>query len=261
MNKTELIVQVFPNTILRNLAAEGVLIAIKDLALGQETYFTPAMLDELLNSTSNKHLYLLLNRYFKENELGKLKEFLTEYSAKVSGIFYSDPAVYQLGKENGNVEKLIMVDNALITSKEELDSYLSLGIGGALISPFITNEEILKILSVCPKGMIMGYGHRRLAYSQRKFITAYANQHGQNLDLNKTYLIREPARKESLRIREEENGTMIYEDKVYFEESLLRSALRQGIGKILLTNIFLSGEELEEKAQYLFRMKETYEPE
>ena len=107
----------------------------------------------------------------------------------------------------------------------------------------------------------MGYGHRRLAYSQRKFITAYANQHGQNLDLNKTYLIREPAREESLKIREDENGTMIYEDKAYFEEDLLKSALKQGVEKILLTNIFLSAEELEEKAQYLFRMKETYEPE
>ena len=258
MNQTELIVQVFPKTILRNLVGEGILVAVKDYALGQETYFSLTQLDELLNN-SNKKVYLLLDRYFKENELNNLKVFLSTYLSKVSGIFYSDPAVYQLSKQLGHEDKLVMSDNALVTSQEELDSYLSLGTNGALISPFITDEEIETIVAKQPQGMILGYGHRRLAYSQRKFITAYANQHQLELDLNKTYLIREPARTESLRIKEEDTGTMIYEDKAYYEEDLLKNAIKKGVEKILLTNIFLSEEELEAKAEQLFRMKEAYD--
>ena len=258
MNKTSLIVQVSPNTLLRNLPGEGILVAIEDLSLGQEVYFSLSQLDELLNKC-NKKVYLLLDRYFKENELNKLKDFLSKYMNKVDGIFYSDPAVYQFSKQLGCEAKLVMSDNALITSQEELDAYLSLGINSALISPFITVEEIETILTLKPQGLILGYGHRRLAYSQRKFITAYGNQHDLKLDLDKTYFIREPARKESLRIREEETGTMIYEDKAYYEENLLKTAYKNGIEKVLLTNIFLSEEELVTKTEQLFRMKEAYE--
>ena len=260
MNQTELIVQIYPNSNLRNLATEGILVAVKDYALGQETYFSLSQLDVLLNK-SNKRVYLLLDRYFKENELNKLKDFLSKYMNKVDGIFYSDPAVYQFSKQLGCEAKLVMSDNALITSQEELDAYLSLGINSALISPFITVEEIETILTLKPQGLILGYGHRRLAYSQRKFITAYGNQHDLKLDLDQTYFIREPARKESLRIREEETGTMIYEDKVYYEEELLKAAIKKGIEKVLVTNIFLSEEELVTKAEQLFRMKETYDKE
>ena len=123
---------------------------------------------------------------------------------------------------------------------------LKQGIASAVISRELTLSEVRHIVQNNPKRVDMQiFGHLRLSYSRRKFLTNYFRQIGKEYDyLNKdTLKLVEEKRDYALPVMEDDQGTMIYSDYLFEmvrELVELRKDLRAGI----VDTLFMEDESL-----------------
>ena len=164
-------------------------------------------------------LYITIEDFISEDDRIKLinyLEFINELN--VDGIYFHDLGVYQLAKSlNGNT-KLIYDGQTIICNSLDVSFYTSKGIDSVVVSRELTLDELTTILKNNPnKCDAVIFGHTRLSYSKRKFLTNYFKEIKKNYDFkNKESLcLIEENRDYKLPIVEDESGTKIYSDYVF----------------------------------------------
>lgn len=193
----------------------------------------------------NCKVYIAIDDFIAEEELMDLNVYLEFISSlDVDGIYFHDFAVYDASLAFGIKDKLIYDGKTVLCNSLECAYYLGKGINGVVISRELTKKEVGTILSNCPGRIDMQiFGHLRLSYSKRKFISNYLKEIDLPYEINKEdnlYLVEEK-RTYKMPVIEDESGTKIYSDFVFHMYDDL-SKFKPYINRGIIDTLFLSDE-------------------
>lgn len=202
--------------------------------------FTQDQLNYLSNVclVNGMSYYIVIDNIISQDELEELERYL-EYvsSLDVSGIYYHDLSVFALADKYGLKDKLIYDGKTMLCNSLDVAYYLTKGIGGVVLSNCLSYQELSDILRMnANKCDLQIFGHLRLSYTKRKFLTNYLREIGKENQVqylnNENMSLVEEQRDYRMPILEDESGTKIYTDYVfqmYKEISELRPFIRRGI--------------------------------
>lgn len=183
-----------------------------------------------------KKIYIVIDNFISEEDKMQLINYI-DYIKKlnVDGIYFHDLGVYDVCKSYDIQNLLIYDGQTIICNSLDVAFYISKGVNGVVLSRELTYEEIKEIIHNNPNCCdLMIFGHTRLSYSKRRFLTNYFKEINKEYDFfNKEslYLIEE-MRNYKMPIVEDESGTKIYTDYVfnmYNELPEIKSYIKRGI--------------------------------
>lgn len=166
--------------------------------------------DEEIMDMDFSKIYLNIERIIHESELDELEKFILKFK-DVQGFYYSDMSVFMICKEHGLLHKLIYNPGTLVTSVQDAEFYLNLGIQRVCLSREITLEDILMFKHLKDKVEIIAHGKLNMFYSKRKLLTNYFTFIKQ--EVQKEGTLEEEIRDEHYPVVEDETGTNIFHEK------------------------------------------------
>ena len=185
---------------------------------------------------NNMKFYITIDNFINEEDKVQLINYL-DFIKKldVDGIYFHDLGVYDIAKSLDMTSLLIYDGKTVMCNSLDVAFYMSKGINGVVIAHELTLQEVMTIMKNNEKKCdMLIFGHPRLSYSKRKFLTNYFKEIDMNYDyFNKDsmYLIEEQ-RDYKLPIIEDKSGTKIYADyvfQIYKELGILRQYIKRGI--------------------------------
>ena len=231
-------------TRLHEANADGVVVAMPFFSARGAAVFTLEELVQLrsLTTAMNMKLYVLVNRFFMENELEKLREHL-RYLKKlaVDGIYYGDESVLYEAKKLELEHLLIYSPDTLTTSSQDVQYYLDEGISMVTISKDITLEETCHIAKqVKGECEVILHGRLNIMHSKRRLLSNYFDFLGKKVDVfnKKDIYLMEETRDEHMPIVEDDLGTHVFSGYtlVSFEE--IKQLAQSGIRHVRIDGIF-----------------------
>ncbi len=204
----------------------------------------------------DKKLFVSLNRIFHEYELEDVEKIISNpVMEKISGIYFSDLGLIELGNKYNILTKMIYTPETLLTNKYELEALKDSGISSFAISNEITKEDIKDIISIQDiKVDMIGFGYISMFYSKRKLISLYNNSINNLSEFNNGYLIEE-TRNDQFPILEGTYGTHIYRSKVFSIHNELRYL--EGISFVRLEAYKIDSELLRAAEQAIIECNST----
>lgn len=186
--------------------------------------------------------YLLINRVLDceaVDEIKKLKDELLKYK----GIIFEDLAIYNMFKDE-NIE-LIWYQNHFQTNYASINYYLNHGCTSAVISNEITESEILDIVASSSKPLVLTIlAKNQIMYSRRHLLTNF-NKHN-NLENYNDMILEEKATSSHFRAKENEFGTIIYNDEYFNYVPLMQKVDDEKVKFYLILNQNLKIDEIKE---------------
>lgn len=185
---------------------------------------------------NNLKIYIEIENFISEDDKIQLFNYMDFIaSLNVDGIYFHDLGIFDIAKEYGLTSKLIYDGQTIICNSLDVAFYKSQGIDGIVLSRELTLEELDGIVinnpDICD---VLIFGHTRLSYSKRKFLTNYLKEIDKEYDFlnSETMRLVEEKRDYQLPIIEDESGTKIYTDyifQMYNEISNLKPFIKRGI--------------------------------
>ena len=151
----------------------GVMLYIDKLSVNSSFYINVDDIDK--RDFKNKKIYLVMNKIMHNNDLVMVRDVLFKLKDKDVKILFYDMGVYNISKELGVLDKLVIYQDHLNASILSNRFYYDLGITGSYVSSDITGEELLEIKKNSNDMEIyfMGYGYAPIFYSRRYLIKNY----------------------------------------------------------------------------------------
>ena len=208
---------------------------------------------------NNKKCYVVMDDFINEDDLDTLYRYLDFLRRlEVDGIYFHDFGVYTAAKKMGLSDRLIYDGKTVACNSLDTAFLLSKGIDSIVLSRELTLKEIKEILKNNPGSIdLQIFGHIRLSYSKRRFLTNYFKEIKKDFDYldNENLYLVEEQRDYKLPIIENKEGTFIYSDYVLemFEELPdLKSYLKRGI----VDTLFIPDETIIDVCRDLNRLSE-----
>lgn len=198
---------------------EGYILSIKELSAYNDVEYSINELETIISliHKKSKKVYLNARKIFHEEDIEIVKEVL-EQTIKfgVDYYLYGDVGFYELAGEKGIEKKLIYQVNTYMTNKYDVNIMLEEN-HGVVLSTEISYSEIENILKDIDGNLYLNaFGYYPIFHSRRKLITNYKIYRSEDVDLNKTFDIVEELRDSHYPIEENDNGTVIYTDGLYY---------------------------------------------
>lgn len=230
----------------------SIVIAPEEFSIANDHSFSNKQIEGLTLKCNEKgkKVYLLVNKMIFEEELTDLKLHL-EWIKKldITGIFFSDMAVYMLAKELNMESKLIYSPGMTIVNSEDVKEYTDLNIMGLELANELTLDEKIEIANNNPNkvGVVIS-GYLLMSYSKRKVLTNYFNyiEKDKNLDNNFDLRLKERTREGLMPIYEDRHGSYIYSEYVFHSFNYLKQLLSAPFKYFRIDGIFLSKEVIED---------------
>ena len=190
-------------------------------------YFTTGYhlsLDEIRQAsrfckTFHKKFYIVMDDFISEDEKMLMYDYLDFIdSIDVDGIFFHDLGVYNAAKSYGMLSKLIYDGKTVLCNSLDSAFLLDQGIDSVMFSRELTFEEVKEIVkNLSGRVNMQIFGHLRMSYSKRNFLSNYFRQIGKDYDFKgkETLSLVEEQREYKMPIVEDEDGTYIYSDYVF----------------------------------------------
>ncbi len=153
--------------------------------------------------------YVKADCLYQQFQLPELEEYLLKLdNIGVDGIIYTDIGVFTLMKKLNVSYKGIYAPETLLTNWYDINEIRNDGIDNCVISKDITFDDVCYIADKCPGYCyIRIHGPVLLAYSRRKYISAYLHKESEYLE---GYYLQEETRDTRLPIIEKEYGSWLY---------------------------------------------------
>ena len=192
-----------------NGGVSNFLVPLENFGVGYETISISDI------SQINKNFYLLINRILTTKEILKLKDILVDLkNPYIKGIFFEDIGIWEVLKEIDKPWEKIYYPNHFGTNYASINSFLNRGIDSMVVSNELTYKEIEEITKKVLKPVVINvYGYNQIMYSRRNLISNFNAEF--DLDLEKDNEIREKITKKQLKIKENQYGTVIFDEKIY----------------------------------------------
>ncbi|MBW9212248.1 MULTISPECIES: U32 family peptidase [Terrabacteria group] len=199
-----------------------------------------------------RRMAVLMNRLFSQFEIKQAQKDLQDLlEAGIESILFADLALLQKAKELGRMKQLIYSPETLVTSSLDAEIWMSLGLQRAVISPLLTEREIMTISSMVPHLSLPIHGYQMMSVSKRHLLSAYQNyshlEH--SLVRNQKLWIQESHRDGHMPIYEDEFGTVIYTDFVLQSFKYIQKFVERGVERLEMNSHYLSKEENEQAIQ------------
>lgn len=159
-------------------------------------------------------MYVLVNRFFMEEELEALRSHLRLLKElQVDGIYYGDEAVLYEAQRLDMQQLLIYNPDTLVTNHSDVQYYLSEGVQMVTLSKEITLEEICAIAKTAPgRCEAVIHGRLNMMHSKRLLLSNYMSflHRKEQVRNNRQLFLMEENRKEHMPILEDDSGTHIF---------------------------------------------------
>ncbi len=166
---------------------------------------------------NNLKRYVTLDTFIFEKDKVAIYEYLDFLKElNIDGLYFTDLGVVLMAGEAFK-NKLIYDPDTLLTNSLDVNFYSKQNIG-TVLSRELCLDEINKIIENNLNRVDMQvFGHLKMSYSRRKFLSNYFKHIGSNLDLTnkRDVLLVEENRDYSLPIIEDRYGTRIYTDYIF----------------------------------------------
>ena len=186
--------------------------------------------------TFHKKVYIIMDDFISEDEKMLMYDYLDFIDGlNVDGIYFHDLGIYNAAKSYGLVSKLIYDGKTVMCNSLDTAFLLDKGIDSIVISRELTYPEVKEILKNHSGRIdLQIFGHLRMSYSKRNFLTNYFRQIGRDYDFKgkETLTLVEEQREYKMPIVEDEDGTYIYTDyifEMFSEIAELKDGLKRGI--------------------------------
>lgn len=197
----------------RKVGVSTFLFALEDYCVGYKTL----SLEEIEKiDVSNK--FLLLNRVLDCRDIDKLKDLLKNIQ-NIKGLVFEDLGVYQLAKKMHLNVELILFQNHFGTNIRSL-TFWEDKVSGVFVSNELTYDELAYISDHCHNLCLHLYGYNQVMYSRRLLLSNWSEEF--NIPFKKENIIEETATKVRFRAYENEYGTIMYSEKVFNGQELLK---------------------------------------
>lgn len=187
-------------------------------------------------------MYVLVNRFFVEEEIEALREHLQLLKElDVDGIYFGDECVLYEADILGIKDKLIYNPDTLITNHGDVQYYLDDGIQMVTISKEITLSEICTIAQkVTGNCEVLIHGRLNMLHSKRNLLTNYMSflEREDKVHDNMHLYIMEEKRDEKMPILEDETGTHIFSGFTLASFEELQDMVNAGIRHFRIDGIF-----------------------
>ena len=211
-------------------------------------------------TTHGLKYYIVMDDFISESEITELDEYLGFVKElNVDGIYFHDLGVYYGAIQYNLVDKLIYDGYTVLCNGLDSFFFLSQGVNSVVLSRELTIKEIAKIIKNNERCIsIQAFGHLRMSYSKRKFLTNYFNEINKEIDyLDKDNIsLVEESRNYKLPVKETKYGTNIYTDYIllmYEEFVYLRSLCK----RVIVDNEFISNDVLFDVLRDFRRLNEN----
>lgn len=192
--------------------------------------------------TLGLRMYVLVNRFFMEEELDALRSHLAMLKTlQVDGIYYGDEAVLYEAQRLGMKQRLIYNPDTLITNHSDVRYYLSEGIQMVTLSKEITLEEICAIAKTAPeKCEVILHGRLNMMHSKRPLLSNYMSflQRKEQVRNNRQLYLTEESREEHMPILEDDSGTHVFSGFTLASFAEILSMAEAGICHFRIDGIF-----------------------
>ena len=240
-------------TLRQNKGLERILPLVDGVIIGK--YFTTGYNFEMeeLKSISeyvkshNRKVYIVMDNFISEDEKMLLYEYFDYIDGlDVDGIYFHDLGIYDVAKSYGMLSKLIYDGKQVLCNSLDTAFILDRGIDSVVLSRELTLQEISSIVKNNEGRVdLQVFGHLRMSYSKRKFLTNYFNEINKEYDyLNKkTLSLVEEQRNYRMPILEDDYGTTIYTDFI-FEMFNEIASLKPFLKRAIVDTLFIEDEGL-----------------
>lgn len=240
-------------TLRQNKGLERILPLVDGVIIGK--YFTTGYNFEMeeLKSISeyvkshNRKVYVVMDNFISEDEKMLLYEYFDYIDGlDVDGIYFHDLGIFDVAKSYGMLSKLIYDGKQVLCNSLDTAFILDRGIDSVVLSRELTLQEISSIVKNNEGRVdLQVFGHLRMSYSKRKFLTNYFNEINKEYDyLNKkTLSLVEEQRNYRMPILEDDYGTTIYTDFI-FEMFNEIASLKPFLKRAIVDTLFIEDEGL-----------------
>ncbi|MEG0735443.1 MAG: U32 family peptidase [Longicatena sp.] len=224
--------------------ADALVIATPFFSVRGAAYFDVEELGLIrkLSAEKSMNMYVLVNRFFMEDELKLLREHLAYLKElDVDGIYYGDEGVLYEAKKLHMEHKLIYNPDTLITNKEDVQYYLDEGISMVTISKEITLHEICEIArNVKGNCEVIIHGRLNMMHSKRHLLSNYLDFLGKSEDIKDKHdlYIMEETRDEHMPIIEDDLGTHVFTGFTLSSFDEIKDLSEAGIQHVRIDGIF-----------------------
>lgn len=188
----------------KKIGITNFLFAVNDFSIGYKSFSLSAI------KNTNENCYLLINRIMDTKSIDEFKSIIPELDF-VKGIFFEDLGIYQILKKT-NIP-LIYNQTQFATNTLSINHWLD-RVDTAVVSNSLCENEIINIIDNVKKPIIFNvFAKNMVMYSRRHLITNYNNFY--NIKSDKHVLIEETFKGKTFEVKEDKNGTVIFND-MYF---------------------------------------------
>lgn len=187
--------------------------------------------------------YLCIDNFISEDDFSSLYDYFDFIKGiNVDGIYFHDLGLYNVAKKYNLANKLIYDGYTVLCNSVDVVYYMSKGINGVVLSRELTFSEIDNIVRNNERCCdVEIFGHTRLSYSKRKFLTNYFKEINSSYDYfnSNTLSLIEEKRNYRMLIIEDESGTKIFTDyilQMYRELPIIKPYIKRGIVDTLFIN-------------------------
>ena len=189
-------------------------------------------------------LYITIENFINEEERPTLISYMAFIrQLDVDGIYFHDLGVIEAAKTFNLEDKLIYDGQTVVCNSLDVAFYISKGFDGVVLSRELTLDELDFIVTNNPQVCdVLVFGHQRMSYSKRKFLTNYFKEINERYDYvnSESLSLVEEKRNYKLPIIEDKDGTRIYTDyifEMYKEMPKLKQYIKRGIIDTLFIDI------------------------
>lgn len=230
-------------------------VGLKDFCINQKYSLSLKELPEAINKIKNNHknFYLSVNLFASENETKKFKKIISNLKIlDIDAYIVSDLGIFNILKENGLANKVMLDLQTYVTNKYSAKSLLELGVKRVFLSKEITLNDIKEIsLYTNGKVEVFAQGYNPITYSKRPILTNYYK----NFKLKKDsdlHFIKEESRDNYYFLEEYKNSLIVYNDKEYSLFPYLDELVNSGVKHFYIDAIFLDEEKIK---KYIYDYK------
>lgn len=202
-----------PNTKNVDIFNEELILPLDGYSIGFDVYFS---VNDINLISKTRDVNVIINKFLHKNDINSIKEIIPILD-NVKYFFVED-----LGLTNIiDKEHIVIYQNHIINNYRSVDYFNKLGLKNVVVSNELTIDELREIRNNTDSNLFYFLINRNmLMYSKRKLINSYYSY--KNIESNELKKeIKENVSKKSLIIKEESDGTVIFDKDIFSNNEFL----------------------------------------
>lgn len=228
----------------KNAGAQEFIFALENSHFSsQQSFSLEALLHIKQDLLSKDKMAVLMSRLFSQFQIEQAQQDLEQLlNAGVETILFADPGLLRKAKQLNQVEKMVYSPETLVTSSLDAQVWMDFGIQRAVISPLLTEAEILSISRFVPKLSLPIHGYQMMSVSKRHLLSAYEKYLHQEPSLagKQSLWIQETHRDGHMPIYEGDFGTVVYTDFVLDSFPYIPQLVEHQLERLEMNSHYLS---------------------